>query len=251
VSRRESQVAELPLASLVQVGEAGSAGEEGTFAKLVDSLHLALQMQSAATPGQSDLGDVTRLHRRLSAPPAPPLAADEASSSCSSGDTPVACRRRASAPPVRHSHRVSTSRAPRRPGPPPPRRPEEGGGGGAAEFHPHGAAAMPEAQPTPPSLLAGAVEAGQPEEGLLRPAPPGGAGSWDWPLSRHESKARVLLLDRLLQMADREELLGKLEELEGAAQQAAAASSPRAADRGARARSPPRGPRGPRALPAR
>lgn len=163
VSRRESQVAELPLASLVQVGEGGSAGEEGTFAKLVDSLHLALQMKSAATPGQSDLGDVTRLHRRLSAPPAPPLAADE--------------------------------------------------------FHPDGAAAASEARPTPPSLLAGAVEAGRPEEGLLRPAPPGGAGSWDWPLSRHESKARVLLLDRLLQMADREELLGKLEELEGAAQQ--------------------------------
>lgn len=45
------------------------------------------------------------------------------------------------------------------------------------------------------------------------PHPPGGLGSWDWPLSRHEKKARVAIMDNQMLVFDRQVLVEKLQSL--------------------------------------
>jgi hypothetical protein len=40
------------------------------------------------------------------------------------------------------------------------------------------------------------------------------AGAWDWPLSRLEKKARLLMLDRQVLLADYEDLANKLDRLQ-------------------------------------
>lgn len=53
------------------------------------------------------------------------------------------------------------------------------------------------------------------EESEILPFPPDGLLGWDWPLSRQERKARVLLLDHQLRVADKRELIEQLHEAQG------------------------------------
>lgn len=52
------------------------------------------------------------------------------------------------------------------------------------------------------------------EDGGELPMPPGG-GSWDWPMSRQEKKARVTMIDRDVMLADQRVLRERITELVG------------------------------------
>jgi len=62
-----------------------------------------------------------------------------------------------------------------------------------------------EVSPAPPPLLMTTEELEDEEEEVMAPLPPHSA-CWDWPLSRHEKKARVQMLEREIGVMDRKNL---------------------------------------------
>lgn len=74
-------------------------------------------------------------------------------------------------------------------------------------------------QPWSSALAAAAAAAGgsSVDQGCL-PVPPSGI-SWDWPLSRHEKKARIVMIDRNVLIADQGALEEKLEMMRALLQQ--------------------------------
>jgi len=82
------------------------------------------------------------------------------------------------------------------------------------------------AVPSAPALFPLALAAGPTKAA----GTPSGA-CWDWPLSRLERKARVLMIDRQVMLIDRQELVNKLERLEDGSRGAASeAATPEVAD---------------------
>lgn len=70
-----------------------------------------------------------------------------------------------------------------------------------------------------PALMDVAAIGGPLADKPALPLPPNGSCSWDWPLSRHERKARVVMLDRRMLMLDCQALLARLGELHGCGSQ--------------------------------